>query len=1082
MASRASSDVVVRFIGDTGNLDRGLNNLSGRFTAVTSSLQGIATAGAVVGAISFFKSAIQEAEEAERITRKTEAVLKSTGHAAGVTAEQIGDLAGKLSELAGVDDEVIQSGANVLATFTKIKNVTGDGNDIFSQAATAALDMSAALDKSGDSGAAYQENVIRLGKALNDPIAGLTALKKVGVSFTSQQKEQIEGFVEQGDIMSAQKVILAELKTEFGGMAEANATATGKAMVAWGNFAETVGSYVMPAVHAVGEWLNQTGIPKLEQIASVVADVAVPAFRTLAGVLGGLADVWGSLPGPIQASVIALGAWAFLGDKVTGVFGRMGGGMRGFGGDVRTAMGAFDVSRVQGALMSIEERVPVIGQMSTAFRDNASTSIALGGAWGGLQGRATQLGGVVRGSLAAAFTGLKSAGMGLMNVLGGPWGLVIAGGTALLGVFASASQKAAEEQQKAADAGKRLADAIAEQNGVLTKGIYRETATEIENLSGEIFSMADDLGISSSKIVDGILKQDGSYQQVIASLDKYIAQHQTYNAETGMVDGLDAEGQAALVAKESYQSLMLAKNEQGNASARAVAAADAAADASKIETDANLERYKSITDLKTATDQYNDAVKDLTGSLQAYWDQQQSQVEAAESWEASWDSLTESVTNNGTSLEITEQKGRANRDAIEQLVVASQAMMQQDIASQVPMDEVIRRHNDRMNAVIGEADKVGLDRAATQDLINTYGGVPDDVVTNIMQTGYNAVKDALFTLGAVQMLLRKGEDVTPANIAKQVSANKTYADNQAYFEGRGGKAFGGLIEGPGSGTSDTAGLFRLSNKEFVQRRAAVDYYGVPFMSALNSLAIPRQMIPGLATGGYVRHDAPFPVDVSKTWVPTQQQVVDAYFKANPGAARGPGGPGMGWQKMWETVRGQFGNATLNSAFRPGDPGYHGRGRAIDIGGPMMAINRWLAGAYPNATELIYTPGINLWHGRPHTYKAATRADHFDHVHWAMAKGGLVKTPMKLMDQGGVLDPGFNPVWNGTGAPEPLVRTNGADGGGVKLHPDTIKALGAVLEKNAGQPGKVVNVGGIHVENRPADVMQQLRFAEMMAGI
>jgi hypothetical protein len=125
------------------------------------------------------------------------------------------------------------------------------------------------------------------------------------------------------------------------------------------------------------------------------------------------------------------------------------------------------------------------------------------------------------------------------------------------------------------------------------------------------------------------------------------------------------------------------------------------------------------------------------------------------------------------------------------------------------------------------------------------------------------------------------------------------------------------------------------------------------------------------------------------------------------AAGAAGGVPQGWQQMWSIISAQFPNATLNSAFRPGDPGYHGKGRAIDIGGPMGAINSWIAQVYPNSTQLIYTPGANILNGRPFTYDAPTQADHFDHVHWAF-------------DQGGYLPPGYSTVYNGTGKPEPVL--------------------------------------------------------------
>jgi len=87
-----------------------------------------------------------------------------------------------------------------------------------------------------------------LGKALNDPIKGMSALTKAGVSFTQQQKDQIGAMVASGDTMGAQKIILAEFSKEYGGSLEANATASGKAQVAMENLGEAAGGILAPGL------------------------------------------------------------------------------------------------------------------------------------------------------------------------------------------------------------------------------------------------------------------------------------------------------------------------------------------------------------------------------------------------------------------------------------------------------------------------------------------------------------------------------------------------------------------------------------------------------------------------------------------------------------------------------------------------------------------------------------------------------------------------------------------------------------------------------------------------------------------
>ncbi len=192
--------------GNAGAATPTLNKLKGSYVGTTAAA--LAFGGAV-------KASFSELFESQKVSAQTEAALHSTGFAAGVTAEEVDGLAKSLLAVSGVDDEVIKSGENLLLTFTRIRNEVGVGNDVFNQATKAALDMSVAL------GTDMQSSALRVGKALNDPIRGITALRRVGVQFTDAQVSQIEALVKTGETMEAQKIILRELNTEFGGSAEA---------------------------------------------------------------------------------------------------------------------------------------------------------------------------------------------------------------------------------------------------------------------------------------------------------------------------------------------------------------------------------------------------------------------------------------------------------------------------------------------------------------------------------------------------------------------------------------------------------------------------------------------------------------------------------------------------------------------------------------------------------------------------------------------------------------------------------------------------------------------------------------------
>jgi hypothetical protein len=115
-----------------------------------------------------------------------------------------------------------------------------------------------------------------LGKALNDPTKGLTALSRAGVTFTEGQKDQVRALVASNDMLGAQKLIMAEVESQVGGVATATATATGRLSVMMGNMQEDLGAALLPFLSALADGLG----PALKEL--------TPAFTTIAGAIGGL--------------------------------------------------------------------------------------------------------------------------------------------------------------------------------------------------------------------------------------------------------------------------------------------------------------------------------------------------------------------------------------------------------------------------------------------------------------------------------------------------------------------------------------------------------------------------------------------------------------------------------------------------------------------------------------------------------------------------------------------------------------------------------------------------------------------------
>ena len=211
---------------------------------------GIAATGAA--AIAFGVSSVKSYQESENALAQLNAVLKSTRGIAKVSAKSAISLANSLQKVTRYSDEQVLSAENMLLTFTKI------GKDVFPDTTKAVLDMSTAM------GTDLKSTAIQVGKAMQDPVRGVTALQRVGVRLSDSQKELVKNLVATGKTAEAQKIILKELQTEFGGSAEAaGKTFAGQLDILKNQFDEVKES--------IGKTIVDAIIPLMSKLAEFVA-------------------------------------------------------------------------------------------------------------------------------------------------------------------------------------------------------------------------------------------------------------------------------------------------------------------------------------------------------------------------------------------------------------------------------------------------------------------------------------------------------------------------------------------------------------------------------------------------------------------------------------------------------------------------------------------------------------------------------------------------------------------------------------------------------------------------------------------
>jgi hypothetical protein len=224
---------------------------------------GVALTGLAVAGIGLAKVGEEAATSNARITKIAES-MGLFGDQVGVVSARLQDLAKKTALATGVDIDSIKATQAKLLTFKELAKSADVVGGEFDRATKAAIDLAAAGFGSAES------NATALGKALQNPIKGITALSRSGVTFTEQEKSKIATLVESNKTFEAQKLILDAIEKQVGGVSEATANASDKINQAFKIFGQELGVLLLPVFEKITGAISDKLLPKLEKILPAV--------------------------------------------------------------------------------------------------------------------------------------------------------------------------------------------------------------------------------------------------------------------------------------------------------------------------------------------------------------------------------------------------------------------------------------------------------------------------------------------------------------------------------------------------------------------------------------------------------------------------------------------------------------------------------------------------------------------------------------------------------------------------------------------------------------------------------------------
>jgi len=345
----------------TDRLGRSVGRLGDRVRLAAGGWALMASAAAAFGTAArhAFRATIRQEEALAQV----EARLRST---ASVRASgEIKAIAQEMQRLTAYGDEAVLELNSVLLSFTAIHDILPETTEIV-------LDMATALGRD------LTSTAIQVGKALQDPILGATALRESGVNLTAAMRDQIKVMVESGRQHEAQAILLRELRVEFEGSARAARDTLGGALKAlsnaWGDLLEAEGTgSLRDTIEALGDTLRS---PEVRAGAQAITSSLLALFEAAVRSGDKVVAALGALSGYKAAAGAAAAAGTALGAVRGRAVGAVAGAAAAFGGSQALLLpGAVAERRRQeaGAAASAAERARL--RLELARRSSADASV-----------------------------------------------------------------------------------------------------------------------------------------------------------------------------------------------------------------------------------------------------------------------------------------------------------------------------------------------------------------------------------------------------------------------------------------------------------------------------------------------------------------------------------------------------------------------------------------------------------------------------------------------------------------------------------------------------------------------------------
>jgi len=510
---------------------------------------------------------------------------------------------------------------------------------------------------------------------------------------------------------------------DFARTADSTANVQKQTSAAAQELAVKVGNMLLPAYTALVRFGRDQVIPFLSGTADVAHD-AVVALGPLASAVGAVVSGFRELPAPLQSATIGLIAFLLLKDRLIGV---------------GAAVGTM-ATTARGHLQSFGEALHYSGQAAER-------------AGGGLRGFGVGVSTFVGGAGA-----LRSAASGLLGVLGGPWGVAFMAAAAVVGHLVSGQAQARQRVQE-------LTNSLDEQTGAITSNTRALVVKNLEERG--VLENARKMGLSLDQVTDAALGN----AEAMRHLNEQMARWGQAQSEAGVA-------QAKIV--EPIHTVQYALGDEAERLAASAEGWKRKADAMGSSTTAQQQATRATSTGADVTKDAAQAVKDYYLAQQKLRDQLLDSRAANREYGAALDELKKSIKENGKTLDINTEKGRANEEALDKLRDASIAAAKAQLEQGVSVDIVAKTMEQRRAAFVEQATRLLGNKAAAEELATSLGFTRDKVLALASEVEKTpTAKTITFTVDAAQAMAELGRLRNAAQIKGAIHMAAAMEQRQA---------------------------------------------------------------------------------------------------------------------------------------------------------------------------------------------------------------------------------------------------------------------------------------------------------------